>query len=195
MTFVRRVLVDIARLALLIGVLDGSATVARILVRLPLLGIFLVAAGGRNRRWLVAHGSLLVSKQPSRESAVPGETEELRDIAAAFPVERIRNREGMTSMLYTIAIETSSDTSIVPIERWLAQPEYFPDRIRALSNLWIVESTLAAEQIRNGIEPLLGGRDRLVVIKNAHEVRSRGLSGESGHWLEEHFPDSLTEHT
>ena len=98
-------------------------------------------------------------------------------------------------MLYTIAIETGAETSLSPIERWLGQTEYFPDRMRALSNVWIVESTLAAEQIRNGIEPLLGARDRLVIVKNAHEVRSRGLSGESGAWLKEHFPDSLTEHT
>jgi len=98
-------------------------------------------------------------------------------------------------MLYTIAIETGSDASISPIERWLAQREYFPDCIRALSNLWIVESTLAAEQIRNGIEPLLGERDRLVIIKNGHEARSRGLPGECVGWIEEHFPDSLTEHT
>ncbi|HWE75335.1 MAG TPA: hypothetical protein VG328_19400 [Stellaceae bacterium] len=49
--------------------------------------------------------------------------------------------------------------------------------------------------IRTGLEPLLGARDRLVVIKNAHEARSRGLTEDSGHWLEEHFPDSLTEHT
>lgn len=98
-------------------------------------------------------------------------------------------------MLYTIALETSADSSISSIERWLGQREYFPDRMRALSNVWIVESTLAAEQIRNGIEPLLEARDRLVIVKNAHEVRSCGLPGESGDWLKEHFPDSLTEHT
>jgi hypothetical protein len=98
-------------------------------------------------------------------------------------------------MLYTIAMETNSDTSMSPIERWLAQTEYFPDRIRILSNVWIVESTLAAEQIRNGLEPLLGSSDRLVIIKNAHEARSRGLPGECVGWIDDHFPDSLTEHT
>jgi hypothetical protein len=99
----------------------------------------------------------------------------------------------MALMMYTIAVETSADTSISPIERWLSQ--HFPDRIRALSNLWIVESTLAAEQIRSGIEPLLEEDDQLIIVKNGLEARSHGLPSESGVWIQEHFPDSLTEHT
>lgn len=94
-------------------------------------------------------------------------------------------------MIYAIALEVSPETSVSPVERWLAQN--FPDRVRVLPQLWIVEGALAAEQIRTGIEPLLGANDRLVVIKTAREAVSHGLPGESVGWLAQHFPDSLTE--
>ena len=93
-------------------------------------------------------------------------------------------------MMYAIAVEVNSETSISPVERWLAQN--FPDRIRVLPHLWIVEGALAGEQIRTAIEPLLGANDRLVVTKTAREALSHGLPGESVGWLKEHFPDSMT---
>jgi hypothetical protein len=94
-------------------------------------------------------------------------------------------------MMYAIAVEVNSETSISPVERWLAQN--FPDRVRVLPHFWIVEGALAAEQIRSGIEPLLGANDRRVVVKTAREALSHGLPGESVGWLKEHFPDSLTD--
>jgi hypothetical protein len=94
-------------------------------------------------------------------------------------------------MMYAVAVEVNSETNLSPVERSLSRN--FPDRIRVLPHLWIVEGSLAAEQIRSGIEPLLGAQDRLVVIKTAREALSHGLPGESVGWLKEHFPDSMTD--
>ena len=94
-------------------------------------------------------------------------------------------------MMYAVAVEVNAETNLSPVERWLGRN--FSDRIRILPHLRLVEGSLAAEQIRGGIEPLLGAQDRLAVIKTAREALSHGLPSESVGWLSEHFPDSMTE--
>jgi hypothetical protein len=62
-----------------------------------------------------------------------------------------------------------------------------------LPRFWIVEGALAAEQIRNGLAPLLGPHDRLVIVKGATEAIWHGVPEADARWLAEHFPGSITE--
>ncbi|HLI19698.1 MAG TPA: hypothetical protein VKV32_01170 [Stellaceae bacterium] len=94
-------------------------------------------------------------------------------------------------MMYAIAMDARSEKSVSALDGWLER--HFPDRARVLPQLWIVEGSLAAEQIRTGTAPLLAAEDRFVIVKTAREALGGGLPGESAAWLKEHFPDSLTE--
>jgi hypothetical protein len=95
-------------------------------------------------------------------------------------------------MLYAIGLDLADpEENCARIEQWLAGN--FGHQVRVLPQLWIAEGSLAAEQIRTGIEPLLGPDDRLVVIKTAREAVTRGLPEAVARWVREAFPDSLTE--
>lgn len=95
-------------------------------------------------------------------------------------------------MLYAIGLDLASPEDNGPqVEQWLSRN--FGFQVRVLPQLWIAEGSLAAEQIRTGLEPLLGEDDRLVVIKTAREAVSHGLPEDVVRWMRERFPDSLTE--
>src|SRR6185312_9764611 len=65
---------------------------------------------------------------------------------------------GGGAMMYVLALELER-----PFENSV-------DRFELLPRLWLVEAALGAAQIRIGLGPLLGPKDRLVVIKTAHEA-------------------------
>jgi len=95
-------------------------------------------------------------------------------------------------MIYTIAFDlTAPERNEARIDEWIAQS--FEDRAQLLPRLWVVSGPLAGEQIRTALAPLLGARDRIVIIKTATEALSHGLDPEAKRWLAESFPGSITE--
>lgn len=95
-------------------------------------------------------------------------------------------------MLYVIGLERGGrPSSADAVEHWMWQN--FVDHRHVLPQLWIAESTLAADQIRTGLDPLLGADYHLVVIKTAHEAVTRHLPEATVNWIRTQFPDSLTD--
>ena len=95
-------------------------------------------------------------------------------------------------MIYTISFDLAApERNEAAIAKWLERT--FPYRREPLPHFWIVEGALAAEQIRNGLEPLLGPQDRLVVVKSATEAIWHGLPEADALWIAEHFPGSITD--
>lgn len=62
-----------------------------------------------------------------------------------------------------------------------------------LPGFWIIDGPLAAEQIRNGLEPLIAPEDGLVIVKAATEAVARGIAAADAEWIAESFPGSITE--
>jgi hypothetical protein len=95
-------------------------------------------------------------------------------------------------MMYVLALELERPfANSEAIEHWVEENSV--DRFELLPRLWLVEAALGAAQIRTGLGPLLGPKDRLVVIKTAHEAVARGLPEAAAQWLARTFPDSMTE--
>jgi hypothetical protein len=95
-------------------------------------------------------------------------------------------------VIYVIALDLESPESrSAAVGDWMQR--YFPNHRQIMPQLWIGEGALAADQIRTGLDPLLGENDRLVVIKAAREAVTRGFSEDEARWVAESFPDSLTE--
>ena len=94
-------------------------------------------------------------------------------------------------MIHVIAAEFAEPERAAPVAEWLY--EQFARWSEPLPNLWIVDGPLAAEQILNGLKPLLARDDRLVIVKAGTEAVWRGLSPADVRWMAEHFPGSVTE--
>jgi predicted small integral membrane protein len=95
-------------------------------------------------------------------------------------------------MIYVIAAELAApELGNARIAEWLG--DNLERMAEPLAGLWIAEGALAAEQIRNGLEPLLEAGDRLVVIKAMLEAVWLGLSPENARWMAASFPGSITE--
>lgn len=95
-------------------------------------------------------------------------------------------------MIYVIAAELAApELGNARIAEWLG--DNLERMAEPLAGLWIVDGALAAEQIRNGLEPLLEAGDRLVVIKAMMEAVWSGLSPENARWMAANFPGSLTD--
>lgn len=95
-------------------------------------------------------------------------------------------------MIYVIALDLATpERNAARVEAWLRQQ--FPNWAEPLPHLWIVEGAAGADQIRNGLTPMLDPGDRHVVIKAATEAVWHGLGEEAARWLAENFPGSVTE--
>lgn len=95
-------------------------------------------------------------------------------------------------MIYTICFDLAApERNAASIAKWLERS--FPYWREPVPHFWIVEGPLAAEQIRNGLAPLLGPQDRLVVVKAATEAIWQGLPAADARWIAEHFPGSITD--
>lgn len=95
-------------------------------------------------------------------------------------------------MIYVVGIElVSSESKMAAIESWLS--ENSRSHVRVLPQLWIIETTIAADQIRTGLDVLLNGPDRLIIVKAGHEAVTRELPDPVKDWVTRNFPDSLTE--
>lgn len=95
-------------------------------------------------------------------------------------------------MIYAIAFDlTAPERNEARIDEWIARS--FGDRAHVLPRLWVVNGPMAGEEIRTALAPLLGARDRMVIIKAATEALSHGLDDDAKSWLSSSFPGSITE--
>lgn len=94
-------------------------------------------------------------------------------------------------MIYVVAVEFAAPEGEPPVAEWLS--EHFEHWAQPVPYLWIVEGALAAEQIMNGLKPLLARDDRLVIVKAGTEAMWHGVSPANARWLADNFPGSITE--
>ncbi len=94
-------------------------------------------------------------------------------------------------MIYVVAAEFAApELSAARVADWLG--EQFTRWVEPVPNLWIVEGAIGAEQILNGLNPLLRRGDRIVIIKAATEAVWRGIAAEHASWMVDQFPGSIT---
>ena len=94
-------------------------------------------------------------------------------------------------MIRVVAAEFAAPERATPVAEWLR--DRFARWSEPLPNLWIVDGPLAAEQIQNGIKPLFGRGDRLVIVKAGTEAVWRWLAPLDARWMAENFPGGVTE--
>jgi hypothetical protein len=95
-------------------------------------------------------------------------------------------------MMYVVAAQLATPQRTERrIAEWLN--DHFSRWAEPVPQTWIVEGSLAAEQILTGLDGLLEEDDRLVVVKSATEAIWRGLSPDNAEWMASSFPGSLTE--
>lgn len=92
-------------------------------------------------------------------------------------------------MIHVVAAEFAvPELGAARVADWLG--EQYTRWIEPVPNLWIVDGPLAAEQILEGLNPLLRRGDRVVIVKAGTEAVWRGLSPEQASWMAEQFPAS-----
>lgn len=95
-------------------------------------------------------------------------------------------------MIYVIAIRIGDEErSLEAIDEWIRGN--FQSWTHPIENLWVVEGPYVAEQIHTALAPMLGPRDRLLIIKAGTEAMWHGVSADAARWFADLFPGSLSE--
>jgi hypothetical protein len=95
-------------------------------------------------------------------------------------------------MIYLICLDvTERDNPAARVDAWVRRS--YDTHLQPLPGCWIVSGPLAAEQIHTALRPLLGGGDRLLIVKAASEAIWHGLDYTAAAWLADNFPGSISE--